>query len=133
MSAHGSRVVRWAGGSGPDAPQLPYKTEDGTFCAVTRRVVAAPATAGFEVRYFEIEPGGHSTFERHHHVHVVLCMRGSGLARLGDETCAVGPGDVVIVASDEPHQFRNPGVEPFGFFCVVDRERDRPVAIEGGA
>lgn len=133
MSTDVSHVIRWAGGAVPDAPLLPYKTADGSFCAVSRRVIAAPDSAAFEVRYFEIEAGGHSTFERHDHVHVVLCMRGSGSARLGDETCDVNPGDVVIVAPGDPHQFRNPGIEPFGFFCVVDRNRDRPVAIEGDA
>jgi len=33
---------------------------------------------------------------------------------------------VVYVDTLEPHQLRNSGAEPFGFYCIVDRERDRP-------
>ena len=40
-------------------------------------------------------------------------------------------GDAVYVAPDEVHQFRNPSAtEPFGFLCVVDAERDRPVSVK---
>jgi ribulose-bisphosphate carboxylase large chain len=38
-------------------------------------------------------------------------------------------GDVAYVAPNEPHQFRARGDEPFGFFCVVDADRDRPVSL----
>ena len=102
-----------------------------SFRGISRRVLASPAPAAFEVRYFEIERDGYSAFERHAHVHVVVCFRGRGRVRLGDEVHEVGYGDVVYVAPDEPHQFLNPYSEPFGFLCIVDRERDRPVPMGG--
>lgn len=126
-----SGVVRWEGGSFPGVPVREYKADDGSFEGVLRRHVAVPDTGGFDVRYFEIEPGGHSSRERHRHVHVVLCMRGAGNVQLGADTHAIGPGDVITVAPDCVHQFRNGGPEPFGFFCIVDRERDRPVPVKG--
>ena len=45
----------------------------------------------------------------------------------------VGFGDVIYVAPDDPHQFRNPqnSTEPFGFLCIVNAERDRPVSVDG--
>ena len=116
---------RWAG-----VPALPYRADGAPSRGVTRRLLAAPPGAAFELRYFELAPGGHTTRERHAHEHVVVCWRGRGVAWVAGETHAVGPGDVVYVAAGEPHQFRNPYGEPFGFLCIVDRERDRPVPVE---
>jgi quercetin dioxygenase-like cupin family protein len=43
-------------------------------------------------------------------------------------------GDVVYVAPNDPHQFRNAedATEPFGFLCIVNAERDTPLAVDGG-
>ena len=62
----------------------------------------------------------------------MVVLRGAGKVRLGETWHDVGFGDVVYVAPDEVHQLRNAGAEPFGFLCVVDSERDRPVALQGG-
>ena len=41
-------------------------------------------------------------------------------------------GDVIYVAPNDPHQFRNPddATEPFGFLCIVNAERDRPQSVD---
>lgn len=92
--------------------------------ATRRELVQAK---GFHVRYFELDPGGATSLERHGHEHCVLVLRGRGQAILGADVHEVGFGDVVYVAPDDPHQFRNDaGTEPFGFLCMVDAERDRP-------
>jgi quercetin dioxygenase-like cupin family protein len=62
----------------------------------------------------------------------VVVLRGKGEVLLGDDLHPLGPGDLVRVAADEPHQFRNDGTEPFGFLCVVDAARDRPVPVGDG-
>ncbi|MBI4545578.1 MAG: cupin domain-containing protein [Gemmatimonadetes bacterium] len=127
-----SRVIRYDGAGWDGVRARPYKAEAELFRGVTRRLLAAPEGAGFELRYFEIEPGGHSTHERHEHVHVAVCLRGCGRVRMAEGTHDVGFGDVVYVAPGEPHQFLNPYPdEPFGFLCVVDRQRDRPVPAAG--
>jgi quercetin dioxygenase-like cupin family protein len=88
------------------------------------------ASTRFHVRYFEIAPGGFTSLEKHRHEHVILVLRGGGQVQLGGETQDVGYGDTVYVAPQEPHQFRNPSTsEPFGFLCIVDAERDRPVLL----
>ena len=47
-----------------------------------------------------------------------------------DTVHALGFGDTVYVAPNEVHQFRNTAEsEPFGFLCLVDAERDRPMAV----
>lgn len=126
-----SRVIRFDGAGWELVRPQPYRRDGASFRGVTRHLLAAPREAAFEVRYFEVEPGGHSTHERHQHVHVVVCLRGRGRVRLGDEVHEVGFGDVVYVAPGDPHQFFNPYAEPFGFLCIVDQSRDRPVPIGG--
>jgi quercetin dioxygenase-like cupin family protein len=89
---------------------------------------AAGEPTAFHLRYFEIAPGGYSSFERHRHAHAVLVLRGHGRVRLGGVTRRVGPMDFVYIPPGTPHQFRA-GREPFGFLCPVDAERDRPVRV----
>jgi quercetin dioxygenase-like cupin family protein len=86
---------------------------------------AAGEPAAFQLRYFEIAPGGFSSHERHRHTHAVLVVRGHGRVRIGGRSRAVGPMDFIYIPPGTPHQFRA-GREPFGFVCPVDAVRDRP-------
>ena len=83
----------------------------------------------FDVRYFEVGPGGFTSLERHTHVHSVICVRGSGYAVIGAEIADLEPFDHIYVPPDTAHQFVNQSDEPFGFLCIVDGERDRPRAL----
>ena len=83
-----------------------------------------------DLRYFEVEPGGHTSLERHVHTHVVIGARGEGVLLLGDRRLPLRHLDVACVGPLEAHQLRNETAEPFGFFCVVDHDRDRPMAAE---
>jgi len=78
------------------------------------------------LRYFEVGPGGHSTLERHQHVHGVLILRGSGQALVGDEVMELQTNDLVTVPPMTWHQFRATEGEPLGFLCMVDAVRDKP-------
>lgn len=81
----------------------------------------------FDLRYFELAAGGYTSLEKHLHTHVIIAVRGAGEVSVAGHHHALKPTDVVYVAPLEVHQLRNVGAEPFGFFCVVDRERDRPM------
>ena len=83
----------------------------------------------FDLRYFEIAPGGYSSLERHLHTHVIIGARGNGVLDIRGERMVVKPMDVGYVEPLQPHQLRNEGSEPFGFFCIVDHERDRPMSV----
>lgn len=113
-----------------------YKPRGDSWRGVTRRVFVGERgeSPDFHLRYFEIARGGYTTLERHQHEHAITVLRGSGQVLLGCETRNVGFGDVVYVAPDTSHQFRNDaGDEPFGFICVVNAVRDRPTAADQGA
>ncbi len=104
-----------------------YKDEaSAPFRSVTRQVLASAPDLRGELRYFEVAPGGWTTLERHHHVHAVTILRGSGRALVGHEVIEIGPLDLVTVPAFAWHQFRATETEPLGFLCMVDAERDRP-------
>lgn len=102
------------------------------FAAVTRHTLAHPEElpANWEIRYFEFEPGGYSSLEKHRHVHFVIVLRGCGRVLVGDRVVVCRPFDAVYVPSLAPHRWMNAGAEPFGFLCTVDRDRDRPMPLE---
>lgn len=134
-----SRVIRSAAAGWEGVEPARYKAEAeraGCFLGATRHTLLTAAREGpeaaldFELRYFELAPGGYSSLERHAHPHAVVVLRGKGTVRLGDIVEPVDPFDVVYVAPHEVHRFSADRAEAFGFLCVVDRVRDRPVAVE---
>ncbi len=111
-----------------EVPVLAYKEEGGThFKSITRQVLFDESgPAGSQLRYFEIAPGGHSTLERHDHVHSVMVLRGRGEALVGRQIHPLGVNDLVRVPPQTWHQFRATADEPLGFLCIVRTERDKP-------
>lgn len=130
-----SQVFRHDGGFGWSGIfPATYKSGEDSWRGVSRRVFVGETgeSTDFHVRYFEVEPGGFTTLERHLHEHCVVVIRGHGQAVLGGVPQDLAFGDVVYVAPDDPHQFRNDGgTSPFGFFCIVDAERDPPRPVSG--
>jgi mannose-6-phosphate isomerase-like protein (cupin superfamily) len=113
---------RWDG-----LPVLNYKEEGSHFKAISRQVLfPGGPKLGAELRYFEIEPGGHSTLERHDNIHSVMVIRGSGQCLVGDAIHEIGSHDLVYVPSMTWHQFRATKGESLGFLCLVNTERDKP-------
>jgi ribulose-bisphosphate carboxylase large chain len=131
-----SRIHRFLPAHGPQAPHVwqgvpiqEYKPAADHHCGVIRSVLVGESgeKTSFQVRYFEIAPGGYSTREHHQHEHVVVVLRGRGEVCLDTTWHEIGFGDAIYVAPNEIHQLRAKGDEPFGFLCLVDRERDRPM------
>jgi quercetin dioxygenase-like cupin family protein len=122
-------AFEWVG-----VPRQQYKATGPHWAGVSRTELVAPPSSPempFHLRYFEIEPGGFSSKERHAHEHVVIVARGRGTVELDGASKEIVPGDVVWVRSWQLHQFRHAGdAEPLGFYCIVSADRDRPV-VEG--
>lgn len=134
-----SHIIRGRAGDWAGIAPSRYRDEEGgsaRFRQVTRHTLleagagGTEAGLGFELRYFEVAPGGYSSLERHAHGHAVVVVKGRGAVRLGNATAPVSALDVVYVAPHEVHRFLADAGEALGFLCVVDRERDRPVAVE---
>jgi ribulose-bisphosphate carboxylase large chain len=113
----------------------PYKLRahrGGEFAGASRQVIAGRhgERLAFELRYFELEPGGFTSLERHRHCHVVIGVRGRGRVRVGEGEHRIAPFDAVYIGPNQPHRLAAQGREPFGFFCIVDKRRDKPRPVE---
>ncbi len=106
---------------------LQYKSEGAApFRDVTRQVLFSDADLACQLRYFEVQPQGYSTLERHQHVHAVMVVRGKGRCLVGDAVHELQRHDLVTIPAMAWHQFRAEGQDPLGFLCMVNAERDRP-------
>ncbi|MGA2794588.1 MAG: cupin domain-containing protein [Roseiarcus sp.] len=113
---------RWAG-----VDLRLYKEESAApFKAVSRQVLFSDPRLMGELRYFEIQPRGYTTLERHQHMHAVMILRGEGRVLIGGAVLAVKPHDLVAVPPWTWHQFRAAPHEKLGFLCLVNATRDRP-------
>ena len=125
-----SKVLKAAGFRWQGVEVREYKAEGAPYRDVMRQTLLGEgegeADLNFITRYFEIQPGGYSTLERHRHPHAVVVIRGRGRVALGERTYDLAPFDCVYVAPGAVHQFEASGGEPLGFLCIVDRVRDRP-------
>ena len=121
------RDFKWNG-----IEQIAYKSDTAadTFKSVTRQnIFESTEETQFDMRYFEIAPGGFTTLEKHEHVHVVVAMRGEGKVILDDTVLDVAPHDLFVIPSQAIHQLINTGKTPFGFICTVNGRRDAPVLL----
>jgi ribulose-bisphosphate carboxylase large chain len=116
-----------------------YKDKGSHWADVIRRVLVGNhnESAKFHLRYFEILPGGYTSFEKHKHEHVVVAIRGRGIVFCGEsESDHTGKNytlnflDTLYIAPDTPHQLSNPFREPFGFLCIVNAKRDKPKILK---
>lgn len=128
-----SKVIKAAGFRWQGIEVREYKADGAPYKDVTRQTLLGDgegeADLTFLTRYFEIQPGGYSTLERHRHPHAVVVIRGRGRVALGERTYDLAPFDCVYVAPGAVHQFEASAGEPLGFLCIVDRVRDRPELV----
>jgi quercetin dioxygenase-like cupin family protein len=120
-------AFRWRG-----IEERAYKEGGEGFKDIVRVTLARGDDLGsaFELRYFELKPGGYSNLEKHRHVHFVLALRGTGTALVGSRITELEPYDALYVPPLAPHRFVNEAREPFGFLCPVDSSRDRPQPLD---
>ena len=110
-----------------------YKQENGPgFTGITRTELLGKtgASTAFDLRYFEIEPGGYSSFEKHRHEHVIIGVRGNGILIKNRKQIPIHPHDIGYIGPMEPHQLQNLTDRPFGFYCIVDHHRDHPQPVD---
>jgi len=73
----------------------------------------------FAMRLFEMESSGHSPLHTHPWEHEVFVLDGEGVLAGGDKEIEFRAGDVIFVAPNEKHQFRNSGSKMLRFLCIV--------------
>lgn len=111
---------RWQG-----VPVRAYGPENSGAERATRQILIGNEEDAphFHLRYFAVQPGGHTSLDQHAHDHGVYVLHGRATLRLGEEMHKLEAGDVVYIPGNEVHQFFTQGEEPFGFLCVVPAKR----------
>ena len=112
--------LRWQ-----DVPLRAYGPENSGADRATRQVLIGndEQSPHFHMRYFAVQPGGHTSLDQHAHDHGVYILHGRARLRLNDTEQELNAGDVVYISGNDIHQFFTVGEEPFGFLCVVPAQR----------
>ncbi|MCD6451911.1 MAG: cupin domain-containing protein [Acidobacteria bacterium] len=77
----------------------------------------------FAMRVFEVAPGGNTPSHQHPWEHEVFVLKGKGKAVGKDGEKEIGPGTIIFVPPNEPHQFVNVGEEPLEFICLIPHHK----------
>ena len=112
--------LRWKG-----VPVRAYGPENSGADHATRQILIGPDenSPNFHIRYFAVQPGGHTSLDQHAHEHGVYVIHGHARLLMGGKEYMLHVGDVVYISPNEVHQFFTVGPYPFGFLCVVPARR----------
>jgi len=100
-----------------DMKEVEMEGADG--CRVRQLVGQVDQAPNFAMRQFEVAPGGHTPKHFHDYEHEVFVLEGEGVVVDGDQEQPLSSGDVVYVAPNDVHQFRNTGDSPMRFLCLI--------------
>ncbi len=76
----------------------------------------------FWLRYFEVQPGGHSPCHTHPFEHEIFVLEGNGSLNAQGGRHPLRAGSFALVEPNEEHQFENTGSGVLKFLCLVPKE-----------
>ncbi len=100
-------------------PSKPVEMEGAAGCTVRWLVSESDGAPNFAMRQFTVDAGGHTPRHSHPYEHEVFVLEGHGVVVEGNEEHPLQAGDVIFVAPNDVHQFRNTGAAPMKFLCLV--------------
>ena len=91
---------------------------------VTMRMLIGPDDKAptFNMRLFEVAPGGYTPRHTHDWEHEVYVLAGEGVVLENGRDKPITAGNCIYVPPNEDHQFRNTGSENLKFLCLVPKE-----------
>lgn len=99
--------------------QQPVDMPGAEGCHVRWLVGQSDGAANFSMRQFDVAEGGFTPRHSHPYEHEVFVLAGQGVLFEGDVQHPIQAGDVIYVAPDEIHQFRNTGDDSLKFLCLI--------------
>lgn len=97
-------------------------------CQVRWLIGPRDGAPNFAMRQFEVAVDGYTPKHSHPYEHEVFVLDGQGTILEGDKVHPIRGGDIIYVAPDEVHQFRNVGSTPLKFLCLVPNDSmNKPV------
>lgn len=112
-----------------EVEQTPVEMDGAEGCRVRWLIGSDDQAPNFAMRQFEVAPGGFTPRHAHPYEHEVFVLEGEGRVLQDDQPRPIGPGSVVLVGSNELHQFVNSGDTPLRFLCLIPNSpTEQPVA-----
>ena len=99
--------------------QTVVEMEGAENCKVRQLVGKNVEAPNFAMREFEVAPGGFTPHHSHPYEHEIYVLAGQGIALEGSNEHTIKAGDVVYVAPNDIHQFKNTGDQPLKFLCLI--------------
>ena len=104
--------------------------EGATGCKVRWLIGRAEGAPNFAMRQFEVAVGGYTPHHQHDYEHEVYVLEGEGVVVDDGTPRPIRGGDVIYVAPNDVHQFRNTGDRPLSFLCLVPHaSEDKPQRV----
>jgi quercetin dioxygenase-like cupin family protein len=102
-----------------DIPSEKVEMDGVKDCQYQVALSARDGELSMAMRFFEVAPGGNTPLHNHSYEHEILIMEGAGTVWRDGKEVALKAGDVLFIPSDEKHQFKNTGSQPFKFMCLI--------------
>jgi quercetin dioxygenase-like cupin family protein len=102
-----------------DIREEPVTMEDAEGARMRMLIGPDDGAPNFAMRMFTVDPGGHTPLHRHNFEHEVYVLEGEGVLQAAEREHRFRAGDVIYVAPNELHQFRNTGGQPLRFLCLI--------------
>ena len=121
--------------SNTEVPASDVTMEGAAGCRVRWLIGEGERAPNFAMREFEVVPGGHTPKHFHDYEHEIYVLGGRGVIVDGSQERPLTAGDVVLIAPNDVHQFRNTGSEALRFLCLIPNSaagRDVTVVPECG-
>jgi quercetin dioxygenase-like cupin family protein len=102
-----------------DVEQKPVEMAGSEGCSVRWLVGKTDGAENFSMRQFEVAVGGFTPCHSHDYEHEVYVLEGQGTVLENETLHDIKSGDVLLVCPNEIHQFKNTGVSPLKFLCLI--------------
>ncbi len=79
---------------------------------------AEDGTPHFVLRIFEVAPGSATEVHSHWWEHEIFVLSGRGRVKGREESAEMREGTVILIPSEEPHQFVNDGSQPLRYILL---------------
>jgi quercetin dioxygenase-like cupin family protein len=79
----------------------------------------ADGAKNFEMRMFELQPGGYTPLHTHPHEHEVFVIEGKGIFVYEGKEYPFSTDSVIFVPERKEHRFKNTGDSVLRFLCII--------------
>jgi len=107
-----------------DVEAKPFETPGAANVAMRLMLSEADGAPNFNLRVFDMQPGGHSPRHVHPYEHEVFILEGEGEVFVGGEQKPVKALDAVLIPPSMEHQVLNTSKALLRFICLVPQQQN---------